>query len=84
MDLSEDRLRDDDTVYDGHGMPSLCPACLSARLFVPCCIDPFYWLSKRLDWPGSSGAPRSFNSLAVPDAHCNPPFRSTVESVVGL
>jgi hypothetical protein len=28
---------------------------------VPCCVDPLYWLSVKLDWPGSLDASRSLS-----------------------
>jgi hypothetical protein len=28
---------------------------------VPCCVDPLYWLSETLDWPGSLDASRSLS-----------------------
>jgi hypothetical protein len=28
---------------------------------VPCCVDPLYWLSEKLDWPGSLDASRSLS-----------------------
>jgi hypothetical protein len=28
---------------------------------VPCCVDPLYWLSEKLDWPGSLDASRTLS-----------------------
>jgi hypothetical protein len=32
--------------------------CVKGYPKVPCCVNPFYWLSEELDWPGSLDASR--------------------------
>jgi hypothetical protein len=35
--------------------------CIKGYPKVPCCVDPLYWLSEKLDWPGSLHASRSLS-----------------------
>jgi hypothetical protein len=51
--------------------------CVKGYPKVPCCFNPFYWLSEKLGWPGFLDASRGLGKEhrgALRDVDSNPPI----------